>query len=74
MSKVRVTLETLIGNVTLLFLSNYDSISHMQFRAVTHERMVRHAMALTRVLVSVELLTRSRITRDLRIGTAVPTH
>ena len=45
----------------------------MQFLAVTHERMVRHAMALTRVLVSVELLTRSRITRDLRIGTAVPT-
>ena len=34
----------------------------MQFLAPTHERMVRHAMALTRVLVSVELLTRSRMT------------
>ena len=35
--------------------------------------MVRHAMALARVLVSAELLTRSRMTRDLRIGIAVPT-
>ena len=54
LSKVRVTLETLIGNVTLLFLSHYDSTSHMQFLALTHERMARHAMTLTRVLVTAE--------------------
>ena len=33
----------------------------MQFPALTHERMVRYAMALTRVLGSVKLLTRSRM-------------
>ena len=37
LSKVRVTLETLIDNVTLLFLSHYDSTSHMQF-LVHHAR------------------------------------
>ena len=31
LSKVRVALETLIGNVPILFISYYDSTSHTQF-------------------------------------------